>query len=57
MNGTYTILTEIFRVVVNRRSFIPLGYSCKILRDATPKSLVILDGEWMAPESHSDWGS
>lgn len=29
--------------LLHRRSFI-LG-SCKILRDATPKSLVILDGE------------
>ena len=29
---------------INARSF-SFGCSCKILRDATPKSLVILDGE------------
>lgn len=41
-----SFLPEIFGVVVDRRSFIFLwGRSCKILRDATPKSLVILDGE------------
>lgn len=26
-----------------------VGYSCKILRDATPKSLVILDGKFELP--------
>ena len=29
------------------------GYSCKILRDATPKSLVILDGELRPTGFHS----
>lgn len=39
------VLPDIFGAVIDGRSFISTKCSCKILRDATPKSLVILDGE------------
>lgn len=40
MNGTHKILFKSSQTSTN------LCYSCKILRDATPRSLVILDGEY-----------
>lgn len=45
------VLPENIGVVLDRRSFILFGCSCKILRDATPKSLVILDGEFVVLRS------